>query len=98
MRSVPLWKKLEQPSNSITSVCEEMIMSEEDKIEEKVEEQAAEEQIAETQTEVEIEEPKLEGLARIPNRDKGSSHKPPFVMMGILVVLFILSLVLAKVS
>lgn len=72
----------------------------EEKKEEKAEERASEEQIAETQTEseVEIEEPKLEGLARIPNRDKGSSHKPPFVMMGILVVLFILSLVLAKVG
>ncbi len=39
-----------------------------------------------------------EGLARIPNRDKGSSKSPPFIMMGVFIVFAILSFILASLS
>ncbi len=44
------------------------------------------------------EEAKPEGIARIPNREKGSSKTPPFIMMGIFVAFAILSLILARLS
>ena len=41
---------------------------------------------------------KPRGVARVPNREKGAMHSPPYVMMGVYVLLAILSAVLAKLS
>lgn len=43
-------------------------------------------------------EVKPKGLARIPNRDRGSSEKPPFIMIGFFILFAILSVILAKLS
>ena len=41
-------------------------------------------------------EPVLEGIARVPNREKGNNHRPPYIMGGVLIVFIILSVILAK--
>lgn len=43
-------------------------------------------------------EVKPKGLARIPNRDRGSSEKPPFIMIGFFILFAILSVIFARLS
>lgn len=72
-------------------------MTEEKSAEESAEEQKTEEAAEETiEQQLVGEEPKPAGLDRIPNREKGSSNKPPFIMMGIFVAFAVLSVILAK--
>jgi len=57
-----------------------------------------EEEVTQEEQREEAKEAKPEGVARVPNREKGSSKTPPFIMMGIFVAFAILSLILARLS
>ena len=59
-----------------------------------------EEEKVEVSEDVSEESPKAEerphGVARVPNREKGAMHSPPYVMMVAYILMAILSVVLAK--
>ncbi len=61
-----------------------------------------EEEKVEVSEEASQETPKVEekprGVARVPNREKGAMHSPPYVMMVAYILMAILSVVLAKLS
>lgn len=68
-------------------------MSEEEKIDETEESVEVVEESPDSTGEVESV---LEGVARVPNREKGNDHRPPFVMGGVFIVFIILSVIFAK--